>query len=303
MRPLVKNIISGTVTTAAIAASGAILTPYLAHAQVSGEYRGVKLPYAAGQARLVIGTHDSNRRAIDFGMKLENVLAIKDGKVNLVTKDQYGGKYILVDHGDGYCALYLHLDSFKVKQNDIVKQGQIIGISGNTGLGGKYHLHLAVIQKLKSNDACNTDNKREIAMLFDEKPNATLKINETIISNNGGSSTSSLVFQSPLSKLTVSVPSVDLSVQAQNLSGRTVYWQMYRPSVGNLTPRTWSGNMTATSNSLTLGDLDGTGDTLQGVYYYTVVSLSPIANGEAAKMRTSCFATSGGTQLCDSAKR
>ena len=176
---------SGTVTAAAIAASNIILIPYLVYAQVPGEYKGVKLPYAAGQARKVTGTHASNRRAIDFGMKLENILAIKSGTVTTVTKDQYGGKYILVDHGDGFCALYLHLDSFNVKQNDSVKQGQVIGVSGNTGLGGQYHLHLAVLKKI--NSACTANNTREIAMVFDEKPDTSLGLGDNVVSQNGGS--------------------------------------------------------------------------------------------------------------------
>lgn len=298
-----KKLLSGVLVAGGTTASWVFITAYLGYAQVSGEYRGIKLPYAAGQARKVTGTHASNRRAIDFGMKLENVLAIKAGKVASVTKDQYGGKYILVDHGDGYCALYLHLNSFNVQPNDSVKQGQVIGVSGNTGLGGQYHLHLAVIQKPQINGACSANNTREIAMVFDEKPNAPLKLNDEIVSQNGESSTSSKVFQSPSSKLSVSTASVDLALQAKNLSGQTIYWRMYRPAVENLAPRHWKGEKLATSNSLTLTNLDGDGDTLKGVKYYTVVSLSPIPEEDAAKMRTSCFASTGGTQLCDSASR
>lgn len=110
-------------------------------------------------------------------------------------------------------------------------------------------------------------------------------------------------FQSPLSKLAVSVATVDLNIKAKNLSGQKVYWRMYRPAVGNLPPRYWEGEQVATSNSLTLRDLDGPGDTLTGVKYYTVASLSPIPKEDVAKMRTSCFASTGGTQLCDSASR
>ena len=271
-------------------------------AQVAGTYKGLKAPATKGQTIEVTGTHASNRRAIDFGMKLQNVLAMKSGTVASVSIDKYGGKYILVDHGDNYCALYLHLNSFNVKEKDVVKQGQILGVSGNTGLGGQYHLHVAVFPKAKG--ACIVSPNREIAMIFDEKPNSPLKYKDKIVSSNGSSPIPSpqpsTAFQYPHTTTpSISLASINLLLKASNLSGQTVYWQMYRGSVGNLPPRVWNGQQLATSSSLTLRDLDGAGDTLKGVNYFTVVSLSPIASGEAAKQRTSCFATTGGTQLCD----
>lgn len=110
-------------------------------------------------------------------------------------------------------------------------------------------------------------------------------------------------FQQPWSKLTVSPASVDLTVEADNLSNSTVYWTLYRDSVGNLPPRLWRGQQLAPGNSITLRDLDGPGDSLKGVDYYTIASLNPISDLDARKMRTSCFKSSGGLQLCDRASR
>ncbi|MBE9214007.1 peptidoglycan DD-metalloendopeptidase family protein [Plectonema cf. radiosum LEGE 06105] len=130
----------------------------------------------------------------------------------------------------------------------------------------------------------------------------------TVLTSSNGTATSpqppqATTFQSPVSKLSVSVPSVDLTIQAKKVSGQKVYWRMYRTAVGNLPARYWQGEQVASSNSLTLPDLDGSGDTLKGVNYYTVASLSPIPKEDVAKMRTSCFASTGGTQLCDRASR
>ncbi|NJM22081.1 MAG: M23 family metallopeptidase [Richelia sp. SM1_7_0] len=305
-----KKILSGVTVIAGIIASWFGITNYLGYAQVSGKYTKIKLPYTAGEAYQVTGTHESGRHAIDFAMYLKNVLAIKAGRVDLVAKDQHGGKYILVDHGDGFCAIYLHLNSFNVNRNDSVKQGQAIAVSGNSGLGGKYHLHLAVIKKTDPDGRCTANHSNEVAMIFDEKPNAPLVLNDSIVSQNPKPRATSpqppqaTTFQSPVSKLSVSVASVNLTVQAKNLSRKKVYWGLYRPAVGNLPARYWQGEqVAATSNSLTLRDLDGLGDTLKGVNYYTVASLSPIPKEDVAKMRTSCFAASGGTQLCDRASR
>ncbi|MBC6423296.1 MAG: M23 family metallopeptidase [Hormoscilla sp. SP5CHS1] len=111
-------------------------------------------------------SHGPNRHAIDMGMYKDPVLAIHSGRVETTTTDQYGGKYILLDHGDGYCSLYLHLESFSVSPGKRIQQGEIIGISGNTGKGGKYHLHLAVTRKV--NGRCSASQSQEVRMIFDE---------------------------------------------------------------------------------------------------------------------------------------
>ena len=55
------------------------------------------------------------------------------------------GNCVLVDHGMGIGTLYGHLSSFDVSAGTEVKQGQILGRSGGTGLAGGDHLHFAVL--------------------------------------------------------------------------------------------------------------------------------------------------------------
>lgn len=59
------------------------------------------------------------------------ILAVKAGKVT-VRKDDHpiAGRYIIVDHGDGYLSEYLHLSRGDVTVGQTVKQGQIVGLSG-----------------------------------------------------------------------------------------------------------------------------------------------------------------------------
>ncbi len=74
-------------------------------AGVPGQYKGLRLPYAAGQRRQVTGTHDraNGRHAIDFGMTLENVLAMRAGVVRTYTWDSSGGgNMLIIDHGDDF---------------------------------------------------------------------------------------------------------------------------------------------------------------------------------------------------------
>jgi len=82
---------------------------------------------------------------------MKEVLSIGDGKVVSIGYDKYGGecfqggKYVIVRHTNGMHSTYFHLDSYSVKVGDIVKNGSLIGVTGNTGkwncqnLG--YHLH------------------------------------------------------------------------------------------------------------------------------------------------------------------
>lgn len=62
------------------------------------------------------------------------------------------GNYVAVQAVDGTIIYYCHLASRAVKQGDKVKQGQRIGIMGNTGYSFGAHLHFEV---RKGNKAIN----------------------------------------------------------------------------------------------------------------------------------------------------
>ena len=49
--------------------------------------------------------------------------------------------FIGVRHSDGTVALYMHLREMKVKKGDVVTQGQLIALSGNSGYTSGPHLH------------------------------------------------------------------------------------------------------------------------------------------------------------------
>lgn len=66
-----------------------------------------------------------------------------DGRITFVgTKGGYG-KSIEITHGQKYSTFYAHLSRFhkKVKHGSYVKQGQIIGYVGKSGLATGPHLH------------------------------------------------------------------------------------------------------------------------------------------------------------------
>ena len=76
-----------------------------------------------------------------------DVRAFAGGKVVAVGLDPGGyGRYVVIQHPNGYYSLYGHLetDGVVVKMNQDVADGETIGSSGNTGGSTGPHLHLTV---------------------------------------------------------------------------------------------------------------------------------------------------------------
>lgn len=77
------------------------------------------------------------------------LLAIADGTVARIsnTVAGAGGRVVLLDFPSGHKADYLHLSRVDVAKGDSVKKGQVIGLSGGSGLGKELgygpHLHLS----------------------------------------------------------------------------------------------------------------------------------------------------------------
>ena len=72
------------------------------------------------------------------------VYAINDGLVRFSQELTIYGKTLIIDHGLGIFSLYLHLSEFKALEGELVKQEDIIGLSGNTGYSLAPHLHFSV---------------------------------------------------------------------------------------------------------------------------------------------------------------
>jgi murein DD-endopeptidase MepM/ murein hydrolase activator NlpD len=78
------------------------------------------------------------------------VKAIADGTITstVETFRGAGGRMIFQSFAGGYNADYLHLSRIDVKPGQEVKQGQVIGLSGGSGLGSETgygpHLHLSI---------------------------------------------------------------------------------------------------------------------------------------------------------------
>jgi murein DD-endopeptidase MepM/ murein hydrolase activator NlpD len=72
------------------------------------------------------------------------VNASNDGKVVYAAPLGIYGNCIVIDHGYGLQTIYGHLSRIDVHEGDIVKQGQVMGLSGMTGMAGGDHIHFAM---------------------------------------------------------------------------------------------------------------------------------------------------------------
>jgi murein DD-endopeptidase MepM/ murein hydrolase activator NlpD len=114
---------------------------------------GYLLPWPGGEIEAVTQgeetsfTHNGlTAYAFDFGLAYDAVVAARSGRVSMVFTGSnksacdpafnVASNYVVIDHGDGTSALYLHLayDSSLVQPGDLVEQGQPIAVSGDTGM-------------------------------------------------------------------------------------------------------------------------------------------------------------------------
>ncbi len=83
-------------------------------------------------------------RGIDYAAPIGTpILAAGDGRINTATRNRANGRYIIINHGQQFVTKYLHLSKFArgITAGKRVKQGQVIGYVGATGLVTGPHLH------------------------------------------------------------------------------------------------------------------------------------------------------------------
>lgn len=72
------------------------------------------------------------------------VFATADGKVKEISTRSTSGQSVVIDHGNGFETSYSHLGKINVRKGEQVRRGDIIALSGNSGLSLAPHLHYEV---------------------------------------------------------------------------------------------------------------------------------------------------------------
>lgn len=81
-------------------------------------------------------------RGIDYRANTGTpIRAAGDGKITQSSYSKYNGKYVFIQHGQGIITKYLHMSRRAVSRGKRVKQGQVIGYVGSTGMSEAPHLH------------------------------------------------------------------------------------------------------------------------------------------------------------------
>ena len=128
-----SDIINGLWRLPASAAvwSGSFLRP------IDGEVVGT-----FGTGSIINNQPRSPHTGVDLkGEEGTPIKAVNDGNVILICDHFFTGKSIFLDHGTDIISMYFHLQEIDVKEGDMVRKGQIIGLVGSTGRVTGPHLH------------------------------------------------------------------------------------------------------------------------------------------------------------------
>ena len=99
---------------------------------------------------------------VDLKAHYENVFSMFPGRVVSIGHNKRSGKYVIIQTA-GYSISYCHLSSVLVCDGQYVNAGEVVGISGNSGMSTGPHLHLTTKKDGKAfNPTILLDNIRSI---------------------------------------------------------------------------------------------------------------------------------------------
>jgi murein DD-endopeptidase MepM/ murein hydrolase activator NlpD len=98
-----------------------------------------------GRRSIINGAERSPHSGVDLkAAEGVPVKATNNGAVVLTDDCFFGGVSVIIDHGGGIHSMYFHLSKPLVNTGQMVKKGDIIGLSGSSGRVTGPHLHFGV---------------------------------------------------------------------------------------------------------------------------------------------------------------
>lgn len=104
-------------------------------------YCGDRRVYAYTNGKSSTSLHYGNDYGVPTGT---DVKACAEGKVVMAENRISTGWSVVIEHLPGLYSLYYHMSELKVKEGEMVKNGELLGKSGATGLATGPHLHWEV---------------------------------------------------------------------------------------------------------------------------------------------------------------
>jgi len=89
------------------------------------------------------------------------VFATASGIVEYTGYEPRLGKVVRLNHLNGYKTIYGHLSSIAISQGKLVKKGELVGLSGNTGKSTSPHLHYEILFHNIPQDPMKFSKKKE----------------------------------------------------------------------------------------------------------------------------------------------
>ncbi len=95
---------------------------------------------------LLEGQDGENHPGLDIAVPTDSYIrAAGAGTVVDEGEDTVYGRYVVIDHGDGYRSLYGHASLLLVSRGQHVRQDEVIALSGSTGQSTAPHLHFEIL--------------------------------------------------------------------------------------------------------------------------------------------------------------
>ncbi len=113
---------------------------------------GARLSSSFGMRKHPISGFNKMHQGTDFAAPMGTpIMASGDGKIVRARWCGGGGNCVKIKHNSTYSTVYAHMSKFgrNIKEGKKVKQGQIIGYVGSTGMSTGPHLHYVVIENGK----------------------------------------------------------------------------------------------------------------------------------------------------------
>lgn len=119
-----------------------------AHGPSADETGSVRLPVAGritsgfGHRTHPVTGRADHHRGIDIAAPIGTPVRLPfAGKVLEVSQDAALGRYVVVEHQNGYRSVFGHLSEVSARPGDTFREGDVVASSGNTGRSTGPHLH------------------------------------------------------------------------------------------------------------------------------------------------------------------